>query len=168
MSMAEKYGSFEIKGIVHYDEVERDHFSRVIWDTYKGYIFKVNGKKVMGHGFFKKLSKEEWSNLGWIKIYITQDEVNGITSISGYGHRNAIFPLEIWVREMFDQGRVVVYEASDTCQRSFDYEFTFNPSEDPDIRDFYSEKKRRLQALKNGEQLELPEYRREEAKKLTK
>jgi hypothetical protein len=169
MSMEEKYGSFEIKNIVHYDEVERDHFSKVIWDTYKGNIIKVNGKKVMGHGFFKKLSKEEWRRLGWIEMRIVQDEVNGITSIKGYGHRNAIFPLEMWVREMFDQGRVVVYSASDTCARAIDFEMSFDEvSNSPDIRDFYSEKQRRLQMLKNGEKLELPKYRQEQGEVLKK
>jgi len=168
MSMEEKYGTFEIKNIVHYDEVEREHFSKVFWETYKGYVYKLNGKKVMGHGVFKKLSKEEWRNLGTLKMYVKEDEQNGITEISGYGHRNAIFPLEFWLRKLFDDGRVVVYDASDTCQRSIDYDYDYEPKSDPDIRDFYTEKKRRLQVLKDGGQLELPEYRREEVKKLAK
>ena len=169
MSMEEKYGSFEIKDIVHYDEVERDHFSKVIWGEFGDYIVRVNGKKIMGHGIFKKLSKEEWQRLGWIQLRIEQDEVNGITAIRGYGHRNAIFPLEMWVRKLFDEGRVVVYSASDTCARAIDFEMSFDEvSNSSDMRDFYSEKQRRLQMLKNGEKLELPKYRQEQGEVLSK
>lgn len=170
MSLEEKYGSFDLKDIIHYDEVEREHFAKVIYETYKYNILKVNGKKVMGQGFFKRLSDKEKNDISWLRLYITQDEQNGITRIEGFGHRNAIFPLEMWVREMFDQGRVVSYSGSDGVRRSDDDYGVFSdkPKEHPEMKSFYEEKKRRLQILKEGGKLELPEYRREEEKERTK
>jgi len=155
MSWREKYGNFSISGIIFYDEIERDHFAEVVDKTYKNYISKINGKKVIGHGKFKRPTDEEKMYLKIMNMQIWQDDSMGITDIVGYGHRNLIFPLEMWVRHLFDEGRIVSYEARDNCNRSYE------PS-DEDIKDemgdFLREKKRRIELFNKGE-LEPPRYR---------
>ena len=68
MAMAEKYGNFSFYDFVFYDEVERDHFTQVIEDTYKNYISRVNKKKVIGHGKFKRKTEDEKRYLGLVLL----------------------------------------------------------------------------------------------------
>ncbi len=160
MALKEKYGNFAFYDLVFYDEVERDHFSEVIESTYKNYISKVNKKKVIGHGKLKRTTDEEKRYLGLLNMQLTKDDENGITKIVGYGHRRVIFPLQFYVRQLFDEGRIVSYEATDNLNRSIHFS---DEEIDEDLRQFFAERKRRLELFKKGE-LEPPKYRQEEAK----
>ena len=164
MSMAEKYGNFSISDIIFYDEIERDHFSEVFEKTYKKYTSKVNGKKVVGHGKLKRLDPDEKIALGVLNMQIQKSEERGITSIVGYGHRRVIFPLELYVRQLFDQGRIVSYEAKDNLCRSIE---PMDDSLADEVGAFLKEKRRRLQLFQMGK-LEPPAYRALEEKQRTK
>ena len=70
--------------------------------------------------------------------------------------------MQFYVRQLFDEGRIVSYEATDNLNRSVD----FSESEiDSEIRDFYTIRKERLEKFKKGE-LEPPKYRQEQTKTL--
>ena len=59
MSMAEKYGNFSITDAVFYDEEERKIFEEKFMSAYREYISRVNGKRIHGHGKFKRLDPDE-------------------------------------------------------------------------------------------------------------
>ena len=164
MSMSEKYGNFSISDIIFYDQRESEHFSEVMETTYKNYISKVNGKKVIGHGRLKRPTQEEKMYLGLLNMQLTKDENNNITKIVGYGHRRVIFPLELYVRQLFDQGRIVSYDAKDNLCRSVDIRDEALADE---VGAFLKEKRRRLQLFQMGK-LEPPAYRALEEKERTK
>ncbi len=161
MSLAEKYGNFSIKDAVFYDEEERKVFEELFMKVYENYVSKVNGKKIHGHGKLKILTPEEKRYLKTLNIQANIDREQNIVNMVGYGHRRTIFPLEFWFRRMFDEGRIVTYEAADNLNRSVD----FSDSEiDDDLRSFYAEQKRRVELFKKGE-LEPPAYRKDQALK---
>ena len=155
MSLREKYGTFRVKEMLFYDEQERDYFLENFTSTYKNFISKINGKRVIGHGKLKRKTEEEKDALKVLDMQMRTDDEHNIVEIAGYGHRRLIFPLELWLRKLFDEGRIVTYEAEDSLIRSVD----FSEEEiNEDLKDFYNERKRRIEAYKKGE-LEPPTYR---------
>lgn len=160
MSMREKYGNFSVKDIVFYDEEERRLFEEEFLNKYQRYISKVNGKKIHGKGKLKLLTREEKDDLSVLNIQLQIDEENNTASMVGYGHRNTIFPIEMYMRKLFDEGRIVTYKAFDNLNRAVS-------SSDGGIaeenRKFLEETKRRIVLYKNG-QLEVPSYRTTETK----
>ena len=156
MSLREKYGWFELKDILLYDDNEREVFVYKIMRDLKEYLIRINGKKVMGHGPFKILSKEERDNLSYLNAYLYVDEENNLVTIGGYGHRRIVMPIEMWVREQFNQGRIVTYKGSDGLNR--DNISTNEEAVRDELSDFYTECKRRLELFKKGE-LEPPKER---------
>ena len=159
MSMAEKYGNFTVSDLLFYDQEEQEKFLAEFNKTYHNFISKVNGKRVIGKAIFPRYTKEEKSYLGLLDMQVKINDEQHVMSMKGYGHRRVIIPLEMRLRELFDEGRIVSYDISDTLTRSIGPDDAVDGIE----MDFYKEKKRRLDAYQKGE-LEPPKYRQEEEK----
>lgn len=157
MSMDEKYGSFSISDILFYDEKEQEQFLAEFNKTYHNFISKVNGKRVIGKSFFPRYTKEEKSYLGLLEMHVKINDEQHVMNIKGYGHRRTIVPLEMKIRELFDEGKIVSYNAEDTLIRSVEPD---NAATD-DILELQREMKRRLELYQKGE-LEPPKYRQGE------
>jgi len=159
MSMTEKYGNFSITDAVFYDEIERKSFEEKFLRAYRNFISRVNGKKIHGQGKMRRLTPDEKMYLKTLNIQVRIDEEQNVVNMVGYGHRRTIFPLEVWFRQMFDEGKIVTYKAVDNLNRSV----AVSNGEDDDLKKFYAEQKRRVELFKKGE-LEPPLYRRAQAR----
>ena len=162
MSYRMKFGWFDIHDVLFYDDQERKIFEEKVQKEIGEYIRKINGKRVKGHGPLKVLSKEEKANLSYLTCDLTINPETNIVRLKGYGHRRIVMPIEMWFRRMFDEGKIVSYDAADGLVRDSDFDYSY--SADDEVRQFYEECKRRLELYKKGE-LELPKYRQEEQMK---
>ncbi len=149
MSLEEKYGAFTINKIIFYDEEEENKFLEDMKEKYNGHILKINNEKIKGSGKLGFRTKEEKDKLSYLSLTISSTKEDGM-KINGYGHRRAIFPLEMYVRKQFDEGKIVSFSARDAINRTDDIS--------RELQDMLSEEKsfdqickERLQQWKNGE-----------------
>ncbi len=116
MSINEKYDSFSIKKIVFYDDIEKNKFMNEFKEKYKGHILKVDNNRIKGSGKLGLYTKEEKNKLDYLNISIQTNQDN-TTKITGYGHRRAIFPIEMIIKKAFDKGIIISYTARDSLNR---------------------------------------------------
>ena len=160
MSYRMKFGWFDLNNILFYDDEERRIFEYKVKSDLGEYLSKVDGKRYVGHGLLKLRSKEDRDNLKYLKMNLDINRENNTARLRGYGHRRIVMPIEMWVNDLFNEGRIVSYNPSDGLIR----DWTVPVSEDESFKKFYGECKRRLELYKKGE-LEPPVYRQQKLSK---